>query len=363
MKPHKLIRTLGIAALILVALGGLGAALNNRSSAASTHDTAITDIASPDGSDDVMNSIDQALGRQSTTAQTNAPTLDKASPPIAAVAPGALESKSSAQYAAGSAGTTSSVAAAPAAAPPSPTDGSSPDASTDLDDRKIVQTATLKLQVKDVGDSFQDVSRIATGAGGFVASSNFSLTSGDQQIAALTIRVPADRYQDVLTQLRATGAKVDSEASSSSDVTGEYTDLTSKLTTLQATQAQLLTLLGQAKTINDILQVQDRLNTNQAQIDQSKGRIALLDKLSDLATISVSHRPVVGRPQTPHSTTSLSAKAHEAWQNSLDFLGSIAGGILTVLIFAWWLPLIAIPAYLIANRHLRNRQPPISAVD
>src|SRR3990170_6641241 len=41
-------------------------------------------------------------------------------------------------------------------------------------DRKIIQTASLSLQVKAVGEAFQEVGRIAAAAGGFVASSSFS---------------------------------------------------------------------------------------------------------------------------------------------------------------------------------------------
>src|SRR5439155_13987152 len=144
-----------------------------------------------------------------------------------------------------------------------------------------VQTASLTLQVKDVGGTFQEVGQIATAAGGFVAGSNFAL-QGDQQIATATIRVPASRYQDVLNQVRGLGAKVEAQSSNASDVTDEYSDLEARRRTLEATQTQLLQLLGQTKTISETLQVQDRLNSVQPQIEQLKGRMQLLDKQSDL---------------------------------------------------------------------------------
>ena len=60
---------------------------------------------------------------------------------------------------------------------------------------------------------------------------------------------------------------------------------------------------------------------------------------------------------------SFSAEVSDAWDASLDFLGGIAGGLITVLVFAWWLPLVGIPAYVLGSRYLRNRPRPISAVD
>jgi hypothetical protein len=231
-----------------------------------------------------------------------------------------------------------------------------------LDDRKIVQTGSIKMQVKDVGAGFQEVSRIASGAGGFVASSNFSY-QGDVQVASLTIRVPAEKYQDVLAQLRATGAKVDSETSSGSDVTDEYADLNARLRNLQATETQLLTLLGNAKTMTEVLQVQDRLNTTRGQIEQAKGRQALLDRLSDLATISVSLRPVPIVAKTHDaSDNSLRVRAEEAWDSSIDFLTNVTGGVLTVLIFSWWLPVVGVPV-VFAFRRLNRRHEATAAVD
>jgi hypothetical protein len=237
-----------------------------------------------------------------------------------------------------------------------------PDTLASIDDRKIVQTASLRLQVKEVGGSFEEVGRIATAAGGFVASSNFSL-QGEQQIAAVTIRVPADRYQSVLGELRGLGEKVDVESSNASDVTQEYSDLSARMRTLEATEAQLLTLLGRANSINEVLQVQDRLNAVRAQIEQVKGRMLLLEKLNDLATITVHLRPVVAVAKVDNGSPNLGAEIEEAWDASLEFLGGIAAGVLRVVVFGWWVPLAVAPLYVISQRYLRSRPAPASAVD
>ncbi len=172
------------------------------------------------------------------------------------------------------------------------TQEAAPDGSSSaIDDRKIVQTASMRLEVKEVGASFEDVGRVATSVGGFVSSSSFS-NQGISQVASISIRVPTTSYQQVLSDLRALGTRVVAEDSRTSDVTAEYTDLTSRLRNVEATETQLLALLGRASTINEILLVQDRLNSARSEIEQIKGRMALLDKLTDLATITVHLQPV-----------------------------------------------------------------------
>jgi hypothetical protein len=173
--------------------------------------------------------------------------------------------------------------------------------------------------------------------------------------------VPTTRYQEVLSDLRGLGSKVVAEDSRTSDVTAEYTDLSSRLRNVEATETQLLELLGRATTINEILLVQDRLNSARAEIEQIKGRMALLDKLTDLATITVHLQPVAVGASSGGGGR-LSEEVSEAWQSSIDFLTDVAAAAIHVIVFAWWLPIIAIPALLLGRSYLR-RPRPISAVD
>jgi hypothetical protein len=238
----------------------------------------------------------------------------------------------------------------------------SPDGSSSLiDDRKIVQTASMRLRVKEVGASFEEVGRVATSAGGFVASSSLS-DQGDAQVASVTIRVPSTSYQTVLSDLRSLGVKVVNEDSRSSDVTAEFTDLDARLRNLEATEVQLLSLLGRATTIAEILQVQDRLNNTRSEIEQVKGRIALLTKLTDLATITIHLAPVPAAVGGGDGGR-LSEEISQAWDNSIEFLTDVAAGAIHVVVFAWWIPLVGIPALLIGRGWLRSRPRPIEAVD
>ena len=221
-------------------------------------------------------------------------------------------------------------------------------------DRKIVSTASVQLQVENVGGSFEEVGRIATSAGGFIASSSSSY-QGEDHLASVTIRVPSESYQGVLSSLRRLGVKIDHESSDAHDVTEEYTDLGSRLRTLEATETQLLTLLGRAETISDILTVQDRLNYTRGEIEQVKGRMQLLDDLTALATITVHLRPVVGSGGEPGEGVDLGAEVAEAWDESIEFLGEIAAGVVTVVVFAWWVPLAGLPLLLGYKAMSRNR--------
>jgi hypothetical protein len=215
-------------------------------------------------------------------------------------------------------------------------------------DRKITQTASMSLQVEAVGEAFQEVGRIAAGAGGFVASSSFS-NEGEEQVASMTIRVPAARFQEVLASLRGLAVKVENEQSQSNDVTEEYTDLGSRLRNLQATEAQYLEFLKQAKDIAEVLQVQDRLTTVRADIETVQGRINLLDSLADMSTVTVHLRPEAA-PSSEAGTPNPLKAARAAWHASLNTLRALATAAVAVAAFSWWLVPVLVVLALIGRR-------------
>ena len=130
------------------------------------------------------------------------------------------------------------------AAATAPAGGPAPSLSTALD-RKIIFNATLSLGARDVTSTFNVASRIATNAGGFVEKSSFTgsdeTTANLNRSASLTLRIPADRYQSTLADLRGMdGVSVKSEGSKSAEVTEQYTDLQSRLRNLERTETQYL---------------------------------------------------------------------------------------------------------------------------
>lgn len=234
-------------------------------------------------------------------------------------------------------------------------------------DRKIIQTATLKITTDDVAGKFEDVRTVATKYRGFVASSTFGNT-GERQTAAITIRVPGSAYEDALNDLRGLG-DVKGEDSGANDVTEEYTDLQSRLRNLKATEDQYIQFLLRAQSINEVLTVQDRLNVTRSEIEQVQGRINLVEHQTDLATITVHlDPPVIAKTEKPKTNGSSSPLevARDSFQASLAVLLGIATVALAVAAFSWWIVPLALAGAVLLRRQLRGARerqsvPPASA--
>lgn len=228
-------------------------------------------------------------------------------------------------------------------------------------DRKIAYNASIYLTVKDTQDSIEAVNSITKTAGGFIASTNIRF-EGERRVAAITIKVPATKYEDVMRQLRSLAIKVESESANAKDVTEQYTDLQARLRNLEATETQYLNLLNQAKSIDDIVKVTDRLSQVRGQIEQIKGQINLLDRTTELATIDI--RLIPEGSAISNTTVWEPLKiALEAWESSLEVLRALATAAIAVAVFLWWLwPLVIIGIILLMRRRRAAivRRPPVN---
>lgn len=213
--------------------------------------------------------------------------------------------------------------------------------------RAIIRTGSVDLEVRSVVDAFEQVRVIATGAGGFVSDSTF-MGGGKNQAARLTLRVPADRFGEVVTRLRELAVEVRAISTNSRDVTGETSDLEATLRNLRAVETQYAQLLSRANTIGDVLQVQERLNQVRLQIDRTEARRALLQSQTEMSTLSVSLQPLGAATQ---EGTGLRGAAAEAWQASLDTLEEIATAAVVVAVYSWWIvPLVVLAVVLLRRR-------------
>ena len=227
--------------------------------------------------------------------------------------------------------------------------------------RRQILIATLDIETDDVSRRFEDVGNIAAQHGGFVASSTFGNRT-ETASGSLTIRVPAENYQRAIVDLRKLG-EVKGVDQGGSDVTEEFTDLESRLRGLRAVEAQYLEFLSRAGTIDEVLNVQDRVNGVRVEIEQVQGRTNLLSNQTDFATITV-HLvpPIVALDETSTSggTSPFEAMVN-GWEASLAVLTGMATVVLAVLAFSWWLiPIWILVGYFVRRqmRIERSRQAP-----
>ena len=190
-------------------------------------------------------------------------------------------------------------------------------------DRKIVKTADLTIEVKN----FQRYSRQLHGAvrqsGGYVAQEQQTQSSGEIE-NTVSIKVPVDRFQDLLEELPGDSDRLVEKKVSSEDVTMELVDTKSRLETKKEVRERYLELLRQAHSMKDIIAVQNEINDIQFQMDQASGRIAWLGHSAAYSTINLKFYQVldaaVREDPSPSFFHRLAESVGEGWKGLSSLL-------------------------------------------
>ncbi len=253
------------------------------------------------------------------------------------------------------------VDSAPVEAPAAPGVGrASPGGSAPLDTgRKIILTANLELVVRETESTVTTIKGLVAAEGGFVASANVWREENLVR-AQLTLRVPAERMEPLLAEIKKLAIRVEREQSGGQDVTEEYIDLEARLRNLEATETELRELLkgvrektGEAE---QVMAVYRELASVRGEIERIKGRMQYLDRSAELATVNLSltergPEPIGAPGWQPLQT------ARRALNALVQTLKLGAEAVIWVGLFV--LPLLGVPAVVlwVVWRLTRRRRP------
>jgi hypothetical protein len=200
------------------------------------------------------------------------------------------------------------VQSAPAAAPEmmaeAPMEAQSPKGIADFDanasgggaepaavERLVIQNADLSIVVIDPEAKMDEIGKMAESMGGFVVSKNVFQTTTGNNIKVpegnITVRVPAEKLEQALEQIKADAVEVQNENRSGQDVTREYVDLKSRLKTHEEAADQLSKILDQKTESAEVIEVFNQLVYHREQIEILKGQINYYEEAAALSAVSV----------------------------------------------------------------------------
>ena len=204
-------------------------------------------------------------------------------------------------------------------------------------ERIVIKNADLVIVVSDVEGRMKDIQVMAEQMGGFVVSSNLyqSYTNDYVEVpeAQVVIRVPSEKLEEALEQIKKETVEVQNETVSGQDVTAEYVDLKSRLKNLEAAEAQLNEILKTATETEDVVNIFNQLVYYREQIEMVKGQIKYYDEAAALSAISVriiaeeTIQPLVIGKWEPKGV------ALEAVQDLIDFLKGFTEFVIRFVIY------------------------------
>lgn len=192
--------------------------------------------------------------------------------------------------------------------------------------KKLIKTGSIDFQSENVEEDYQKISAMLPKFGAYYESENQNKST--QRINYnLTIRVPWDKYDTLLSSISNIAFRLENKHSNSEDVTERYYDLKTRIKNKKALEARYLELLNKAQSIKDILEIERNLNQVRTEIESLEGQFNYLSKQINFSTLHVSFYE-----ELPYTYATVQRKGFGArilsalnngWQGFLSFLVGI----------------------------------------
>jgi len=150
-------------------------------------------------------------------------------------------------------------------------------------DRVIVRSAEIDIEVQDIPNALNSIGTIATSSGGWVVASDQTRTFA----GSISIRIPAEKLDSALEQIRNLSTKVRTSTITSQDLTEEFTDVSARAQTLSDTKAVLTGLFDQAESVEEALNIQKEITRVQSDLEALEARIKFISESEAYSLINV----------------------------------------------------------------------------
>jgi hypothetical protein len=221
-------------------------------------------------------------------------------------------------------------------------------------EKKIIKTASVNIEVEDYNKYYASIREKVKGMGGYIAQEEQS--QSDYKIEnSMLIKVPVDQFDNAVAVLSGNVKKINERKISSEDVTAEVVDTKSRIEAKKQVRQRYMDLLGQARNMEEILNVQSEINGIQEEIESATGRIEYLGHSSSFSTISLTYYQVLNvlaKEEQKQQDPSFGEKVKNALGTGWEIVSSLFIGILTL----WPLILASFFAWLLYKR-LRVQKP------
>ncbi|MEV0526376.1 DUF4349 domain-containing protein [Streptomyces sp. NPDC050439] len=214
----------------------------------------------------------------------------------------------------------------------------------------VIRTATLTVRVKDVPKALDEARAVAVDAGGVVGDETTDRDGRGHERSRLVLRVPQDRYDEVLTSLEGTGKLIERKAKAQ-DVTDQVVDIESRIKSQRASVARVRELMDKATKLSDVVTLEGELSSRQSELEALLARQSSLKDRTSMSTITLSlSETAVKKADTDDDPTFVDALSG-GWSAFVTMLRWVAVALGAVL------PFVAVAAllFLLWQRLVRPR--------
>jgi hypothetical protein len=224
------------------------------------------------------------------------------------------------------------------------------------DDRKVIITITVGVEVDDVAAAVNKVIALSSTHGGELSASSVDLSNPETAGGDLVFRIPPEQTDAFLAGLDPGIGRRTGLTTGSKDVSLALTDLQGRIDNARDSLDRVRALLAEAKDIGAVISLESELTKRQDTLEGLLAQQADLKGQVAMSTVTV-HLSATGTAPEPAAKedTGIGHAFRTGWHGFTTFLGGIVKFIGYTLPFLLLLALMALVAVPISRRVRRNR--------
>jgi len=208
---------------------------------------------------------------------------------------------------------------------------------TDVIKKKIIKDGRLGIKVSNLKDSKINVDTLVKKLGGYYDKE--SLSNNDYSTEYdLKIRVPANNLEILINKIEQGEGEVSYKEIDARDVTEEFIDLETRLTNKQKYLAKYQEILKSAKSIKEILDIQEKIRGLEEEIESTTGRLKYLNDLVNYSTLELNISQKKDFKYSPENRGNFFEKLKQSifkgWYGLVDFILFILSNWAILILFS-----------------------------
>lgn len=209
-------------------------------------------------------------------------------------------------------------------------------------ERQLIKEGTLNFETHDIAETRQHIESLVQKYDAYISQED-ERASSSRIYQNMTVRIPKAHFDVFVTELSGSVKKIDEKSITVQDVTEEFIDNTARLAVKKETEQGYLRLLNQAKTIKDILDIQNELQDIRSDIESIEGRLRYLKNSVNFSTLHISMYQQI---EDTSETDSFFAPVWDAIKGGVQAFAAVC----IALLYGWVFIALGIAAMIIILR-------------
>ena len=208
-------------------------------------------------------------------------------------------------------------------------------------EKKIIKTGTIHVKVTDLG---REKAKIDTLLMKFKAYYDNERLNNNKHESSydLIVRIPVTHFEKFVAEIEKGGNEITFKEVDAQDVTEQFIDLETRLENKRKYMASYQNLLRQARSVEDILEIQEKIRAIEEEVESTMGRLKYLTNQTSFSTLNLTLTQEKEYKFTPERRDNFFEKLKQSliggWYVFVDFI--------YILVYNWvWIIVISAAVY------------------